>query len=148
MTENVKISEKFEKIGKELIENEAIFDYLKSSLVKIIYVESDKLKKSQGKVIFGECEKVNDKNKFAIDADFIIRVYKINCLGYGFSEEQYKILIFHELLHAGIKYDKKGNEHYYIIPHDIEEFNLIKSKFGLNWQTTQKEFDFTQDEAS
>lgn len=40
------------------------------------------------------------------------------------------------------KYDKKGNEQYYIIPHDIEDFRLISDRFGLDWANTQKEFEF------
>lgn len=142
MKENITFSEKFEKIGKELLKTEDALEVLNNSNARIIFLESDKIKKNKGKTIFAECEKVADKNKFAIDADFIIRVYRWNCLAAGFTESQYKILIYHELLHAGVKYDKKGKEQFYIVPHDIEDFRLVTDRFGLNLSSTQKEFEF------
>lgn len=148
MKETIEVAQEYEKIGKELIKNEECFDYLKNSNARIIYAKNDKIKKRNGKIIFGECEKVSDKNKFLISADFIIRIYTLSCFAYGITNEKLRILIYHELLHAGVKYDKHGDEHYYIVPHEIEEFNLIKDKFGLDWQNPQKEFDFTQNEAS
>ena len=49
-----------------------------------------------------------------------------------FTDEQIRILIFHELLHVAIT--KDGNEESYSVnPHDIEDFNEIIDRFGLDW---------------
>lgn len=59
-------------------------------------------KKKDRKTVFADCEKIQDKYKWAIPYDFAITVYYKNTI--GFSEKQMEILIFHELLHVGIDY--------------------------------------------
>ena len=71
-----------------------------------------------------------DKYKWSIPADFIITVFEPNVE--NFTEEQIRILLFHELLHIGIEED--GNEEkYYVRPHDLEDFKLIIERFGIEW---------------
>jgi predicted SprT family Zn-dependent metalloprotease len=43
-----------------------------------------------------------------------------------FSEEQMRILIFHELLHVG----EDGKS---VRPHDLEDFKVIINRFGTEW---------------
>lgn len=130
--EHRQINKNYEKIAQELIENTAELEYIKKSNVRIIYLESDNAKKNgTERLILGECEKVASKNQWAISADFTITVYKNNCI--GLSEEQIKILLFHELLHVGIDYGTDGGEVYSVKKHDLEDFKVIIDKYGTDW---------------
>lgn len=130
--EHRQINKNYEKIAQELIENTAELEYIKKSNARIIYLESDNSKKNgTEKLVLGECEKVASKNQWAISADFTITVYKNNCI--GLSEEQIKILLFHELLHVGIDYGTDGGEVYSVKKHDLEDFKIIIDKYGTDW---------------
>lgn len=78
--------------------------------------------------MLGQCEKVAEKYKWGIPCDFTITIFEPNIV--GFTEEQIKILLFHELLHVG--YDPEG-ERLYVKPHDLEDFKLIINEFGTDW---------------
>jgi hypothetical protein len=60
-----------------------------------------------------------------------ITVFEPNIV--GFTEEQLRILIFHELLHIKIGYDKNNTEVYGTKPHDLEDFKEIINRFGTDW---------------
>ena len=135
--EHRQINENYERIAQELIENESELEYIKQSHARITYLESDSTKKNgPDKVVMGECEKVASKNQWAIMCDFTITLYKNNCI--GLSEEQIKILLFHELLHIGIESDGEGGEIYSVRKHDLEDFKIIIDKFGTEWAAVAK----------
>lgn len=124
------MNERYAEIGTELIQAEPELKYIADSNVTIIYLSSEQEKKSNGKLIFGQCEKVPDKYKWAVPCDFTITVFEPNVE--RFTDEQIRILLFHELLHVGIELD--GNEEVYsIVPHDIEDFRLIIDRYGMDW---------------
>ena len=125
------ISEEYTNIGNELIDNEEELEYIRESEVSIIFLSSSHAKKGKKKIVFAQCEKVADKYKWGIPCDFTITVFDPNVA--KFTEEQLKVLIFHELLHIGIEFDDDGNERYFINPHDLEDFKVIVDKFGTNW---------------
>ena len=133
MADRRELSEEYSEIGKELIETEPELRYLKGAPVSIVFLKSSHKKKSKGKIIYGQCEKVQDKNKWAIPADFTITVFEPNCE--YFTDEQLRILIFHELLHVGVDYD--GNHS--VLPHDLEDFKLIIDRYGTDWSKNPKE---------
>jgi hypothetical protein len=139
-------SEEYEKIGMELIENHPLLEVLKTFIdaqrIKLIFLESTKEKKSSHGIIHADCEKIADSKRWAIDADFVITVYKPNVL--NFSKEQMLILILHELMHVGLELTEKGDLKKYIVPHSIQDFRYILEKYGLNWNQPyqQLEFDF------
>lgn len=129
------IRKEYAEIAAEIIkEDQDIFRDIINSEATIIYLGSDYAKTSKGKTVFGECEKVADKNKWAIPCDFTITVYEPNCV--GMTRDQLKILLFHELLHVGIKYDNDGTEKYYIRPHDYEDFKIVIDRYGTDWSLT------------
>lgn len=128
--ETRKISERYTAIGNDLIQNEEALDYIKMSGVSIIFLESDCEKKNSKKPVFGQCEKVADKYKWGIPCEFTITVFEPNVT--EFTEDQIRILLFHELLHIGIDFNDDG-EKYYVVPHDLEDFKLIIDRFGTNW---------------
>lgn len=129
--ETREINEEYAEIAKELIETEPLLDDIRQSDVTIIYLSSDLEKKAKGKLVGGQCEKIDDKYKWAIPCDFTITVFEPNVV--TFSNEQMKILIFHELLHVGIEFLGDGSERYSIRPHDIEEFRSIIDRYGIDW---------------
>ena len=130
MAEHIEMSEEYSKIGMDLIQKEPLLEYIKNSEATIVFLSSDKEKKSKGKDVCGICEKIPDKYKWAIPADFTITVYEPNII--AFSQKQIRILLYHELLHIRIE-EKNGEESYSCNPHDIEDFRDIIDRFGLDW---------------
>lgn len=129
--DNREIREEYAEIAAEIIKEEELLSDIANSGATIIYLGSDYAKMSKGKAVLGECEKVANKNKWAIPCDFTITVYEPNCV--GMTRNQLKILLFHELLHVGIKNDQDGEEKYYIKPHDYEDFKVITDRYGTEW---------------
>lgn len=125
------INEHYAEIGMELIQEEDVLIDIANSQATIIYLSSEHNKSSGGKIIHAQCEKVADKYKWGIPCDFTITVFEPNVE--DFTEEQLRILIFHELLHVGIEFNNDGTENYSIKPHDLEDFKLIIDRFGTEW---------------
>lgn len=92
---------------------------------------SDKEKKSKGRRIFGECQKVPEEWQGFAPYDFIITFYEPNIA--GMNDEQLHILAVHELLHVGAQVEETGDIKIWIRPHDQEDFNAVLAKFGANW---------------
>lgn len=132
--DNRHINNDYEEIADELIRDEYSLIHLQESRAKIIYLSSDYAKTSKGKLVFGQCEKVADKYKWGIPADFTITVFEPNVQ--KFTEDQIRILLHHELLHVGIDKKADGSESYSIVDHDIEDFKLILDKYGTDWSRT------------
>ena len=125
------INRDYKAISDELISNEPELEYIKYSNVNIIYLSSDYAKTKAGGKVLGQCEKIQNKYKWGIPCDFTITVFEPNVV--GFTDEQFKILLFHELLHIGIDLNSEGNEVYSVRPHDLEDFKIIVNKFGTDW---------------
>lgn len=129
--EHRSINDNYKSIAEKLIESEPELAYIKDSRVKIIYLESDLQKKNdKDKWVLGECEKVQAKNRWAIESDFTITLFKPNIM--GMSEKQIEIVLFHELLHVGIDWGDSG-EVYHVKKHDLEDFKYIIDRFGTDW---------------
>lgn len=128
-----RINENYAKIGAELIETEDALRYIKESNASIVYLSSEHKKTGNHKIIHAQCEKIAEKYKWGIPADFTITVFEPNVE--KFTEEQMRILIFHELLHIGIEVGDDGEETYSIIPHDLEDFKLIIDRYGTDWDS-------------
>ena len=130
-----KINERYAEIAHELIETEPELLDIKNSQATIVYLSSTQAKKDKDKLVGGQCEKVAEKYKWGIPADFTITVFEPNVE--GFSDEQIKILLFHELLHVGIEFNADGSETYSIKGHDLEDFKLIIDRYGTDWSKTE-----------
>lgn len=127
-------SDTYSKIGLYLIKDEPLIAHIAESQATIMFLESEHEKRSSGKTVYAQCERVPDKYKWAVPCDFTITVYKPNVE--RFTDEQIRILLLHELLHVGIEVD--GNEETYrVIPHDIEDFKVIIERYGLEWSNEQ-----------
>lgn len=125
------INEHYAEVAMELIREEEALTDIANSQATIVYLSSEHAKKGKDKVVYAQCEKVAEKYKWGIPCDFTITVFEPNIE--GFSEEQIKILLFHELLHVGIDFCEDGTESYYTKPHDLEDFKLIIDRFGTDW---------------
>lgn len=125
------INEHYAEIGNELIQSEESLSEIKNSDITIIYLSSDLKKTEKGSLVQGQCEKIADKYKWGIPCDMTITIFEPNII--GFTEEQLRILIFHELLHIKIGYDKNNTEVYGTKPHDLEDFKEIINRFGTDW---------------
>lgn len=130
MTDYRVINDDYCRIGRELIEREPALEYIKNSDAEIIYLSSQCRKRDGKKVIFAQCEKIAEKYRWSIPYDFTVTVFEPNVE--DFTDEQMRILIFHELLHVGIG-EKDGEEVYSAKPHDLEDFKLIIDRFGTEW---------------
>ena len=135
--ENRSINEEYAEIASKIIEEEDELTAVANRHATIVYLSSDKAKKGKDKIIHAECEKIADKNKWAIPCDFTITVYEPNCV--GFTEEQMRILLFHELLHVGIEFKEDGTEAYYVRPHDYEDFKIITDRYGTEWSRVNED---------
>ena len=135
--DNRTINEHYAEIGMDLIQTEDALVDIANSQATIIYLSSEHKKVASGKKVLGQCEKVADKYKWGIPCDFTITVFEPNVE--GFTEEQLRMLIFHELLHVGIEYNADGTETYSVKPHDLEDFKLIIDRFGTDWSKTDED---------
>lgn len=129
--DNREISEEYAEIGAGVIEEEDSLMDLRNSQATIVYLTSENKKTAKGKIVCAECEKVPEKYKWSIPADFTITVFLPNVE--GFSEEQKRILMFHELLHVGIVFNADGSETYSTVPHNYEDFKEIIDRYGTDW---------------
>ena len=122
------ISEEYTEIGHDLIENEPELAELKEYGVTIIFLASDHEKKKGDKLVLGQCEKVSEKYKWGIPCEFTVTVFEPNVE--GFTDDQIRILLFHELLHIGFN-EKSGEP--FVRAHDLEDFKVIIDRYGTHW---------------
>ena len=132
MAEIRNITKEYNNMVDELIATLPELAPIKDAGITVTFLQSDYVKKSQGKLVFGLTEKVASKNRWAIPSDFTITIYTKNIK--NFTDDQVKILLEHELLHIGV--DKDGK--FYVKPHDLEDFRSIIDKYGAYWDKTQE----------
>lgn len=134
------INAEYQEIAQELIDERPELSDLRGADVQIILLSSEAEKKTGDRLIYGQCEKVPQKYKWGIPCDFTITIFDRNIS--DFSDEQLRILIFHELLHVGIDEDKL-----YVKKHDLEDFKTIIDLYGTDWDRPgwrQLELDLDQ----
>lgn len=134
------INDEYQEIAQELIDERPELSDLRGADVQIILLSSEAEKKTGDRLIYGQCEKVPQKYKWGIPCDFTITIFDRNIS--DFSDEQLRILIFHELLHVGIDEDKL-----YVKKHDLEDFKAIINLYGTDWDRPgwrQLELDLDQ----
>lgn len=130
MGEVRRIDELYAEVGAKLIETMPLLAKVKEAAPGIIYLASNAKKKTKGKNVLGECERVQSKNKWAIPAEYEIIIYEPNIT--GITENQLKVLIYHELLHIEITYSN-GDTVFGTKAHDVGEFKDIIERYGVDW---------------
>lgn len=131
MSDTRRLNEKYAAIGAALIESDDLLIDIRNSHATIAYLSSDAQKMDRGRVVYGQCEKVAEKYKWGIPADFTVTLFEPNVEGK--SEESIRRIILHELLHVGITFNGDGSEDYNITPHDIEDFKALIDRWGTDW---------------
>lgn len=129
------INEHYAEIAAELIDSEPSLAQIKNSTVGIVYLSSTQAKSKADKVVYGQCEKVAEKYKWGIPCEYTITVFEPNVV--YFTEDQIRILLFHELLHIKIELGDDGVEKYGIRGHDLEDFKEIIDSYGTDWDKVE-----------
>ena len=114
-------------LARRVINDHSDLRWIRQTKVRIGYAEADHTKKEVDKLVFADTRKVPDLYQAFMPYDFIITFYIPNVM--LLTEEQQEILMYHELLHIGLK----GNGELYVVPHDVEEFDKIIDRYGLHW---------------
>lgn len=127
MTEVCEKSPEMRELAKKVLKDREDLAWIRDARVRIGYETSDKEKRSKGKNVFGECTKVKEKYKPWTPYDFLITFYTPNTD--LLTEEQREILMYHELLHVGMR----PTGAYYVVPHDVEDFKAVLDKYGVDW---------------
>lgn len=127
-------SEILEEIAKKVINEYDIFTVLRDGKCRIAFQYAKGEKKSGGKVVFADTERVKDKFKEFMPYDFVITFYEGNTFHLG--DVQMEHLMYHELKHVG--YDPE-DEKFTVIPHDLEDFKDVIDKWGVDWISPQQD---------
>lgn len=119
-------SEEMEQLAREVIASDDRLAEL--GLCNIGFLYADFVKTSTGgRIVNGDCERVTPKWRAMSGYDFVITFYKTSTL---MNEHQKRLLMFHELRHAGFN---PGSGDRWIIPHDVEDFKDIIEHEGVDW---------------
>lgn len=128
-----KQKEEYAEIGYRLINEREEFKELKDADIQIAFLEDDTPKVTNGRIIFGECEKIQKKYEWCCPFDMAITIYAANTDEYNFDAHQMEVLIRHELMHIGVKYGNNGAS-FHTVPHDLEDFKAIINDEGTDWE--------------
>ena len=120
-------SERLAKIAAKVIAEHDNLNHLDDPECRIAYQTSDQAKKSNGKIVYADTERVKDKYKALMPYDFVITFYWPNCE--NLTEDKLEKLMYHELRHVGFT----GDGTFTIIPHDVEDFRDVLDKWGFDW---------------
>lgn len=93
--------------------------------LKVVYLWKGKGGKVKGKLKVGQCQYPDGLLRHFADAHFIIWLAADNC--HGFTNQEIRAALFHELLHAGYDLNKDQPTLY---PHDVETFATEVEIFG------------------
>lgn len=91
-----------------------------------------------GRVTLGKCRKASDLDRELAAFDFVILLRRAFWTDLRVTDAQRKALLDHELCHAAVRYDDKGQpvedergrRVYRVRKHDIEEFTEIVQRHG------------------
>jgi putative metallopeptidase len=108
-----------------------------------------------GRVTLGQCKRVGDLDREISDQyDFVIILREAFWADPHVTDLQRRALLDHELSHASVKYDEKGNPMidergrtvYRVRRHDLEEFASIAERYGV-WKKDLEVFAQALDRA-
>ncbi|WP_199615528.1 putative metallopeptidase [Paenibacillus alkalitolerans] len=122
------VAEDLQKLAVAIISQMPELHFISDFGIKIGYVRSWEKKMDKGRIVHADCRKVGKVYGAYLPFDFLITFYEPN-IGH-MTENQKKILMLHELKHIGV-----GEKGYRIEPHDVEDFESILTRYGLNWSS-------------
>lgn len=109
----------------EVIQEKEDLHHLVGIEEKICFLESDKREMSSG-LVFADTRLVKGVWTAFCNYYFIITFYLPNTE--LLNEDQFRILMWHELKHCGIK--ASGT---YLVPHSVQDFAIIIKECGIDW---------------
>lgn len=123
---DAEVANDLKNLGKAIIKKLPELHHILDFDIKVGYVKSYERKMKDGKTVFADCRKVNKVYGAYLPFDFVITFYEPN-IGH-FTDNQLKILMWHELKHIGV-----GDRGFMIEPHDIEDFFTITDQHSTRW---------------
>jgi len=120
------IADDWKELGERLITALPELRIPRDYKAKIEYLRSYEMKKEKGRLLYAECKRITGIYEAYLPFDFVIVCYEPATA--TLSDNQKKVLMLHELRHAGV--NKAG---FCITPHDIEDFADILTRYGLQW---------------
>lgn len=127
---NIQMSEEYAELAEEVIAEYPDLEWIHTTGVGIGFLTSEQEKKKHGGLVYAECHLVKSIYQPFCPHDFLVIVYLPNVC--RFSDEQKRILLYHELLHVGMD-EKNGEPVYRIVPHDVEDFMKVIRRYGADW---------------
>ena len=127
---DVYISTEYEELAEKVIDEHPDLRWIRATGVSIGYLESDQEKKNASGYVLGQCSVVKDIYRPYCHHDFLITIFLPNTA--HLSEEQKKVLLYHELLHVDVD-ESSGEPKYRTAPHDVEEFRSVIDQYGIDW---------------
>lgn len=126
VTMKYKKTNEYDEILKDLLTTESELSYITENGISVGIVAGNTKKMKGSATVYADCRKVPEMYRLFAPFDFIITIYEPSCR--MFCDEQMRILIFHELLHIGVKNGKMFTR-----VHDLEDFKLIIDRYGVDW---------------
>lgn len=120
-------------LGRKILREK--FKWIREQKIRVGFVYSESEKKSQGRLVYGECRKVPGTYRPWVPYDFVIVFYEPNVM--LMDQMQQEILMEHELRHIGVS----DSGELRIEPHDIEDFRPIIDEYGMDWSYTESKKD-------
>lgn len=105
--------------------------------VRIKCLRCTQPKKTNGKTVYADCQKLSEKTQALTGLDFVITFYDD---AKEITPEAAWILMEHELRHVGWDGEKKS-----IVPHDVEDFRDIIDAYGIDWLKKRQTSLFDQE---
>lgn len=118
-------SPEYAELGNKVIDKIEELAYIRDYDIKIGYLISYEAKTKDSQIVFADCRKVNSPYTGYLPYDFLITFYEPN-MDLLFDNQK-KVVMWHELRHAGI--GPKGKK---LQPHEITDFKSIAKSLGID----------------
>jgi hypothetical protein len=119
-------SPEYAELGNKVIDKIEELSYIRDFEIKIGYVLSYEAKTKDGQAVFADCRKVNGPYRAYLPYDIVITFYEPNTS--YLSENQQKVLMWHELRHITI-----GPKGIKVQDHDVKDWRSVVDALGLDW---------------
>lgn len=124
------ISKEYAALAEEVLDEHEDLHWISQVGISIGFVEADWEKINATGEVLGDCRLVKEPYHIFCPFDFLITIYTPNVA--HLTEEQKKILLYHELLHVDMS-EKNGEPVYRTAPHDVQDFRKVIDQYGVRW---------------
>jgi len=129
-------SDELNTIAERILNDDSFFvAFSKQDNVKVCYL---KVYPHVTKFVAGRCIRASHAVKYFSDYDYVIEVS--GELWDSLNELTKDVLIWHELAHIHVEYNKKGERLLKLRDHDVQDFSEIIKRYGIDWFTDLRTF--------